>query len=259
MQNIGLNALVTNSVELLKICVGISWIMALLVVILVLMFLYQRISTKNKEIEYNAINLKNDVMLKNLRDLTDNYKDMAQNYHDYNNQLSVIYGLVLKNKNNDALEYMRNLNKVSYQDLQYVDTPFEIINTVLNNKIGYAKKNSIDVIYDIDIDQRLIIPQNDLATILYNLLDNAIEANMKIENHQLRKIFIKIKMVHSMVFVIVENAMSGIDEVKNKKSLLRGYGLSIVEKIVDKYNGVVDKTISLNEYKVCLFFNNIDR
>ena len=43
MQNIGLNAMTSNSIELLKLCIGISWIMSLFVIIFVLMFLYQRI------------------------------------------------------------------------------------------------------------------------------------------------------------------------------------------------------------------------
>ena len=133
------------------------------------------------------------------------------------------------------------------------------MNTVLNNKIGLAKKNNINIEYDIDIDKRLVIPQNDMATILYNLLDNAIEANLKIKECKFRKIYVKIKIVHSMIFVIVENTINEADNFENNNILSRGYGLNIVEQIAEKYNGMVDKIVSINQYKICVFFNNINR
>lgn len=114
------------------------------------------------------------------------------------------------------------------------------IDSLLNHKFAVAKNNNINIdiqcmislIYNIDIV--------DLCVIIGNLLDNSIEACLKIEKNVDR--FIKIIIKQEMNFLRIQISNSFIEDLYNNRTSKKdkehhGFGLQNVKELIDKYNG----------------------
>ena len=82
---------------------------------------------------------------------------------------------------------------------------------------------------------------------LGNLLDNAIEACVKLPDQNARFIRIYIGLHKQLFYISVSNSMgsevkkTGIKYLTTKNSDTHGFGLVRVDKIVEKYNGFVNR------------------
>ena len=107
---------------------------------------------------------------------------------------------------------------------------------MLNAKLMYCKEQDIPAVISVDKNIRGLT-QTELCCVLGNLLDNAIEAELKLSKAQ-RKIEIKIVM-------IAESVLQDVQKVKNigttkQDAENHGFGLKSVREIVKKYDGFMD-------------------
>ena len=86
----------------------------------------------------------------------------------------------------------------------------------------------------------------DLCIIIGNLLDNAIEACLRIPDKAGRVIRIYAGVFKSQLYISVSNTMAGMP-VKNEKSYQttkganHGFGLMRIDKITEKYGGYINR------------------
>jgi sensor histidine kinase regulating citrate/malate metabolism len=85
-----------------------------------------------------------------------------------------------------------------------------------------------------------------LCAILGNLLDNALEASIKIPDYRLRTIQLKIRRINQMLVIKVENHFTEIPVKENGylKTLkagnrLHGWGLKSAQAAAEKYDGML--------------------
>ncbi len=91
----------------------------------------------------------------------------------------------------------------------------------------------------------LQIPAFDMATILGNLLDNAIDALEAIEGK--RMVSVKIKLSRGQFIIKVSNTFNGI-VIERANNLItkkeddgnHGLGIKNIKKVLEKYNGSMD-------------------
>lgn len=133
------------------------------------------------------------------------------------------------------------LTGTRFQSGQAYYTNSSIINTVLNDKGGICLKNKID--YEVQVSGE--IPeyiQMEIGIMLSNIIDNAIEAQLKQETR-----WIRIKMAkHKGMFMIkVENYIHESVLERNpsflttkKDKINHGIGIRSVKKIVKKLEGI---------------------
>ena len=104
-----------------------------------------------------------------------------------------------------------------------------------------------------------------MVCILGNLIDNIIEANIKIENVSDRYSNINIKYIKNNLFINLENSFKEVkfDNNNNLKTLKKeshkhGLGLKSIKNIVDKYNGFIKMDIKENKFitKIVLTLEN---
>ena len=94
------------------------------------------------------------------------------------------------------------------------------------------------------------IEERDLTPLLFNLLDNSINAQEKVKD---KWIDVNIRMVKGYLCINVENSTSE-DVMATNPDLVskregHGLGLRIVRSIIDKYNGMVSFISSSNTFK----------
>ncbi len=173
--------------------------------------------------------------------------------HDYANHIQVINGLLKLEKNQEALEYSDSLRKEA--QMVYA-MPIEAKNPALyvlfQTKLLAAQSHSIDINFQSSNDSFNGIKTIDLIKLLSNLIDNAIDATneMPVEN---RRIHVTCEEKATQYVFEVSNTGStipaeemdkifeaGYSTKSNKDGTLRGQGLTIVNTMVEKYNGRID-------------------
>ncbi len=164
--------------------------------------------------------------------------------HDYHNHLQTIKAHLDLNQLDEVNKYLLELE----QDLSRVDSYVKsgnlMVDAILNSKISLAENKKINVICKAELPENLIITDIDMCVILGNLLDNATESCMKIEENK-RFIRIYIAILKKQLYVSIQN--SAKEELNfNERNYIstkrgeHGLGMKRVKILVDKYNGYLN-------------------
>lgn len=191
--------------------------------------------------------------------IKENYEGLNMIKHDIRKHFIYIRELLINKNYNECLVYINELNtneEILNIDNNIVKTNNICIDTIINLKLNEAIKNNIKIETDIKIPYNLdmAIYSSDIVCLLGNLLDNAIEANLKLEDEE-RYIYLKIKYYKEKLFIYIKNKYYEIltnengDIISSKINRKEKYGVGtkIINKIINKYNGVKD----------IKYFNNI--
>ena len=113
-------------------------------------------------------------------------------------------------------------------------------------KLSLATAKSISINAKAIIPERLNISEIDLCVIIGNLLDNATEACLKLENPEERFIRVYIGILKEQLYIYVSNSAgevkrSGKTYVSTKNSDTHGFGLMRVDRIAGKYGGYINR------------------
>lgn len=166
--------------------------------------------------------------------------------HDLSNHFQVIGSLATKGQTKEILAYLCQLEKSApYAFGQWMETGDATVDAVLNAKFSRALQSGIRVHAEVGYPQPLDIPTADICTILFNMLDNAIEACEKNEDPQKRAIRL-FMWQESNFFAITCKNPSEIQPIKDKRTgfrsskngSLHGIGMKQLEELATKYNGV---------------------
>ena len=137
------------------------------------------------------------------------------------------------------------------EDLTTVDRVLKtgniMIDAVLNSKISLARAKGIQVEAKAIVPANLPVSAVDLSTILGNLMDNAMEACLKIEDEEKRFLRVYIDVLKGQLYIYVMNSMQeepkrfGKIYLTTKDSRNHGFGLMRIDKVVEKYHGYLDR------------------
>lgn len=217
-----------------------------------------RASRENKEkLKYALMELQLKEQEYSMREINERYTEIMTIRHDMKNYIGCGLTLMKENRDVEALEYFE---KIAYDKIgsviQYVSTSSNIINAVINSKFTKAKEDSIEFKCNITGSLELF-DEVEIAILLSNLLDNAIEASRK--NEKERKITIEIFNNKSYLNIIVGNIIEGsvlaanpnlaTSKAEKKK---HGIGINSIKDIAKKHDG----TASFHEDN-CRFLANI--
>lgn len=176
------------------------------------------------------------------RSMQTNYDQQRKHLHDYKNQLMCIQGLLADGQIEETQRYVERLNGTLRQNTNSIDTNHSVVNVVLNQKYQYAQERGITMVMEIGDLSLLNLDEEDIVTLLVNLLDNAVEA---CERTKAGKI-IRFKMVleEGQLILSVRNPVAEPVDIrgktvsttkKNRKA--HGIGLLNINAVIEKYNG----------------------
>lgn len=174
--------------------------------------------------------------------------------HDLNNKLSPLYDMAVSGKTREITEHLSELIELCQSSKQYVNSGNNTFDSIINYKLQTAMKENIQISADIIVPNELSIAAFDIATILGNVLDNALEAVAAVEE---RWISIKIKYTKGRLIIEINNSYDGM--VKKEKGNIvtrkentenHGLGLKSVESVLQKYDGVIQVDYDEKRFKV---------
>lgn len=132
-----------------------------------------------------------------------------------------------------------------------------VVDAIINYKYPQMVDNDIGFLMDLDIPTHVNVDNPDLALILGNLLDNAIEASKKI-NNEMRSIRLNMKSDMGNLYISMHNNYDGniklnqhgVIKTLKYDSQKHGFGLSSVQKCIEKYNGVLNISYDQKSFHV---------
>lgn len=193
--------------------------------------------------ELDKLNQKREMELAIYRSKREWGERQARKTHDYKNQLQVI-SRMLKTDSVEAVQaYIGELTGGLIKEMDYINTNHSVINAVLNIKYKEAKEKGITLNVQCNDLSGVSLEESDLAVLLGNLLDNAIEACECEEGNQ----YIQFKMIleERQLIISTKNrsrnslSMEGRRFVSTKRnSGEHGIGTANIEAVAKKYGGI---------------------
>ena len=120
------------------------------------------------------------------------------------------------------------------------------MDVILSEKSLYCTQNNIQFTCLADGKAFDFISATDLYSLFGNLLSNAIEAVLKIENEKKRIISLTAGYNNGVLQIHIENYYTGslnfndqLPATTKADASLHGFGLKSVQMLVEKYNGVL--------------------
>ena len=227
----------------------------LLCTIIASVVLFQKLVQYNEEAGKCVI-LENQVrqMQKEITEIQDIYTDMRGLRHDMRSHLSNIALLVKDTAgtaNQELESYIGKMEEtVKKLDFTY-QTGSPITDIIIHQKEQEAGENQIQFKADFIYPTKLSIDVYDIAVILNNALENAIEACCRAGDKKQIKLRSYVK--GSLFFIEVENDFSdeitiekesGLPISSKKDRKLHGIGISNIQRCAKKYMGDIDIVIS---------------
>ena len=175
--------------------------------------------------------------------------------HDLNNQFIAMNELLSTNQIEAAKKQLHSLSAQTEPRIIYSYTGNTPIDSIINYKFQNAEKEHIKINTQIAVPSDIKIEIVDIITILGNLLDNAIEAVLLLKDNR----FITLKLVYSQerLIIRVSNSFDGIVKSMNGSIITtkadtanHGFGLGNVQKIAERYNGILKTDSSGNVFTV---------
>ncbi len=206
-----------------------------------------------QEQEYHAILLNKHQQLQELR-------------HDSRKHFETVAGLLKNGHTDDALAYAQQQSgKLALTAV--VQTGVPLLDTILTLKAEQAQQAGVQFESYVSVQlQPENIALDDLASLLTNGLDNALEAVQNIEDPRRRKIWCRLVQDGSYLHITVRNTVArpvviagNIIATTKADKKLHGFGMGIIKRVTEKYDGSYQFSCQHNVFtlKIMLLLDNI--
>lgn len=227
---------------------GVVAIAAIFAINIIIFYLYEDLQESYKSRLEAAIFLQEKEYYYNQCRYMEASAESARSFrHDTRNHLFTISEIIKKGNTEEAQAYIHTIvNKRLSAEVAFSDTGNIAIDSVINYKLNEARNNGINIKANISVPNNLLLDAADITAIVGNLIDNSIEACMRLKKEK-RQIDVSICYEKGILFIGVKNTFDGeLEEGKGKPvtrksdKLNHGYGLRNVEKTLEKYDGYME-------------------
>lgn len=162
--------------------------------------------------------------------------------HDINNHISTGVELIRSGKSDEAADYLTKVLGSVKESTFIIQSGNTVLDAILSAKLNECHNNGIKVSIEASIPD-VLVNDIDTCTIFGNLFDNAINA-CKLLPEAERKLQFTMKPGENFTAITLVNPVpQQSDEQtwkRERKGELHGVGLSQVQRVADKYNGLFE-------------------
>ena len=211
---------------------------------IIVFYLINDIVEREMKIHENKVfQIQTKNQLEMYKSISENFDNLKRKTHEYKNQISCIESLLDKKQYSKLEEYVKKIYGSLNNVPDAINTNNVIVNAILNTKYQEADAKGIVFVFRVNDLSELKIKDEDVVTILANLLNNAIEASEICEDKKV----IKFKFIKEddMIIIAVKNTFNydvvyengEIKSTKISNEDEHGVGIKNVLKIIEKYDG----------------------
>lgn len=221
-------------------------------IVISLISIFMFIRNRNEKNQYYLDSIMKDKTLKLQEDyykkIIDNYSNIRKFKHDIKGHLAVVNELINSKNYDEANVYIGNMSEaITGKDIYNTNNIY--ISSILNSFDQSFIDNKIEFDLSYYIISDLKMNSMDICSLFYNLILNAVEANLKIEDKRFIKLYIaniKNNVLIKIVNPVDENF--NLDIIKENKTTKEdkenhGFGLITINNIISKYNRNIDYSI----------------
>lgn len=189
----------------------------------------------------------NDLAQKHSEEVENMYRQTRGWRHDLKTHLQTMKAHLLLGEYDKLEQYLDELDA----DLDAVDnivrTGNVAVDALLNSKLSLARAKGIQVEAKAMVPSTLSLSEVDLGILIGNLMDNAVEACLRIAEEKDRILRVYIDVLKGQLYIYVMNSVEGRPRragrlyLSSKDSHNHGYGLVRMDKVVEKYHGFLDR------------------
>ncbi len=206
-----------------------------------ILYLIQHLESQAKEEQEIALlNQQMAIQTESIIALEQSYRAQRKATHDFNNHLETMQRLFNDGSAQALKEYLDSLQKTQSNRILYMNSHHSIIDAVMNQKCQVAMDADIDIQVQVNDLSGVTVKTDMLVVLLSNLLDNAIEACLRIDTE--RTIQCKLILDGSAFFVSVRNTSLPVTIVDNTIETSKtpkqdhGYGINNIRRILEQLN-----------------------
>lgn len=170
-------------------------------------------------------------------------EEQNQKIHDFNHHFDCLQGLLKNQDFKKATEYVNSISNNLIEEIKYINTNNDIVNSLLNQKMKQARKKGIQIVLTLNDLRYIPIADEHIVTIMANILDNAIESCEKVTNAPK---MIKFRFVdeEGKIIISVRNPVNEPIKMAGNRLLttkpneeVHGIGMINIENAAKKYGG----------------------
>ena len=177
------------------------------------------------------------IQAENYAALKSSYGVQRKSTHEFEHHLQVLRGLLERKEYGAAQNYVRQLQADRALKVFSITTNNPVVDVVLNQKYQAAQEHGIKMHVKVNDLSAVSVKTNELAVLLSNLLDNAIEACVKLDGK--REILCSI-VKEDGIYLSVRNTSAPVQILQGEIATTKedtaehGYGLPAVKYILNR-------------------------
>ena len=183
------------------------------------------------------LNQQMDVQTKSIIALEKSYRDQRKVSHEFMHQLQTVFDLLDRGEQVAAQEFIQRIQGMQRTKMLHINSHHPILDAILNQKYQWAIEEGIEMQLQINDLSTISIATDELVVLFSNLLDNAIEACIRLPTQRIIKcnilcseeLYISIRNTSPPVTII-----NGIMETTKEPKLEHGFGVNSIRHILIK-------------------------
>lgn len=188
--------------------------------------------------ENMLLNMHNEMLLKSLEENRKSDEVWRAKIHDYKHHLIYMTELAESGEFDKLKDYLKREMGEIKKDTGIVQSGYIGIDSILNSKQVLAQSHHLHMFCNVKLPEKLVLDNAAIASVLGNLLDNAITAGAKVSGSNVE---VNVYMVKNNLCIKICNqtAAKQIDFTQTSASdkLRHGIGLKSVRSSVEKMDG----------------------
>lgn len=200
-----------------------------------------------RTLEKRILGYQNDLARKHSEEVENMYRQTRGWRHDLKTHIQTMKAHLVLGEYHKLEQYLNELDADLASLDNIVKTGNVAMDALLNSKLSLARAKGIQVEARATVPGNLSVSEVDLGIIIGNLMDNAMEACLKIAQEKDRILRVYMDVLKGQLYIYVMNSMEGRPRragglyLTGKDSREHGYGLIRMDRVVEKYHGFLDR------------------
>lgn len=181
--------------------------------------------------------------------------------HDLKNHILVLKHFKMEENYEGIDKYIEEIEQNFFDIKRRVWTGNQIADMLLEQKRTLAEQEGITFTIQAVPIAEWKFDDSETCSLLGNLLDNAIEACMRMDDNANKWVSVKIEKQKQLLFIKIENSVNEAPVMEKGRpvsvkadKMRHGYGLKNVERILNKYDGMITYSSRDKAFQIKLLF-----